>query len=220
MISAPAGTRTDVPGQTHDTIAVYEMIFETPGTYTAYYRTRGPNCAANSIYSPDGFGDDPDNLQTLSEDGTFSWIRDTQSFPINASNVGIPLELRLGLREGLSQIDAIVLSIDGFMNAADLDAIFTRLGGDYNGDGRVDAIDYVMWRNTVGTSVGRFSGADGDGSGVIDAGDYAMWRTNFGATSAAGESVIFTAVPEPTAILLAVVALMVGWVELRETHRR
>ena len=64
-----------MPGQTHDAIAVYEMIFQTPGTYTAYYRTRGPNSASNSIYSPDGFGTDPDNLQTLTEDGTFSWIK-------------------------------------------------------------------------------------------------------------------------------------------------
>jgi hypothetical protein len=100
VISAPSGTRTDVPGQTHDAIAVYEMIFQTPGTYTAYYRTRGPNSAANSIYSPDSFNTDPDNVQTLTEDGTFGWIRDTQSFAINASNVGIPLELRLGRREG------------------------------------------------------------------------------------------------------------------------
>ncbi len=205
VISAPSGTRTDVPGQTHDAIAVYEMIFQTPGTYAAYYRTRGPNSSANSIYSPDGLGTDPDNLQTLTDNGTFSWIHDTQSFEITASNVGVPLELRLGRREGLSQIDAIVLSLDGFMTTAELDAIFTRLVGDYNGDTRVDAADYIVWRNTFGTTVTPFSGADGDGSGTIGDGDYALWRANFGATSAAAGAFV-GALPEPAPLLLVGVA--------------
>ena len=135
--------------------------------------------------------------------------------------MGVPLELRLGMREGLSQIDAIVLSLDGFMNAADLDAIFTRLGGDYNGDGRVDAIDYVMWRNTVGNSVAplqrcrrRRQRRDRcrrlcDVANELR-GDFCGWR----------ERNLSPQCLSPAAMLLAVVALMVGWVELRETHRR
>jgi parallel beta-helix repeat protein len=74
------------------------------------------------------------------------------------------------------------------------------LTGDYNSDRKVDIADFVLWRNTMGTSVARFSGADGDGSGVVDAADYAVWRTHFGAT-AAGASVGF--VPEPESIVLA-----------------
>ena len=109
MLAAPAGDRVDVPGETHDTIAVYDLMFETPGVYTAYYRARGLNAAANSMYSPDGFDVDPDNQQTLSDNGSFAWVKDAQTFEITASNVGVPLEFRLGMREELSQLDALVL---------------------------------------------------------------------------------------------------------------
>ena len=42
------------------------------------------------------------------------------------------------------------------------------LGGDFNGDGAVDAADYVVWRKTDGSQAG-----------------YDLWRTNFGRTAAA-----------------------------------
>lgn len=73
-------------------------------------------------------------------------------------------------------------------NKHDLGGTFTtnRIGfsaalpGDYNNNGTVDAADYVVWRNTLGTTVTNYSGADGDGSGVVDQGDYSVWRTHFG----------------------------------------
>jgi hypothetical protein len=39
------------------------------------------------------------------------------------------------------------------------------LGGDYNGDGKVDAADYVVWRKNAGTPA-----------------EYNTWRTNFGSS--------------------------------------
>ncbi len=73
------------------------------------------------------------------------------------------------------------------------------LPGDYNGDGNVDASDYVMWRKTYGQPVSDlFVGADGNGNKVVDQDDYMIWRLNFGATSTvdigAGNSI-----PEPAA---------------------
>jgi hypothetical protein len=59
------------------------------------------------------------------------------------------------------------------------------LAGDYNGDGMVDNIDYVVWRKSMNQSVPPFSGADGDGDGVIDQDDYDVWRANFGSSAAA-----------------------------------
>ena len=52
--------------------------------------------------------------------------------------------------------------------------------GDYNLDNSVDAADYVLWRNTLGTNVPQFSGADGSGNGVVDQDDYVVWRAHFG----------------------------------------
>jgi hypothetical protein len=54
--------------------------------------------------------------------------------------------------------------------------------GDYNMDGRVNAADYVLWRNTEGDTVAPYGGADGNGNGMIDAGDYQVWRDNYGNT--------------------------------------
>ncbi len=85
-----------------------------------------------------------------------------------------------------------------------------RLAGDYNGDGRVDASDYVVWRQSVGqTGVTPYSGADGDGNTAIDANDYQVWRENFGQTaSGAGTAFGSAAVPEPATLWLAMVSLM------------
>lgn len=92
------------------------------------------------------------------------------------------------------------------------------LTGDYNGDSTVNAADYIVWRNTFGTTVTPYSGADGDGSGTIGDADYALWRANFGATSASAAGAFVAAVPEPTSLALVWVAaiLFVGW--LRRFH--
>src|SRR4029079_12811362 len=46
------------------------------------------------------------------------------------------------------------------------------LVGDYNRDGQVDAADYTVYRNSVGTSVAPWSGADGSGNGIVGKEDY------------------------------------------------
>ena len=72
------------------------------------------------------------------------------------------------------------------------------LPGDYNGDGDVDITDFSPWRDTYGqTGVGL--AADGNGDGVIDAADYTVWRDAADAGAA-------TAVPEASAIGVALVA--------------
>ena len=79
--------------------------------------------------------------------------------------------------------------------------------GDYNGNGVVNAADYVVWRSTFGQSVVvPGSGADGDKSGDISTADYDIWRTHFGtAAPAMGGSI--SAVPEPYAVSLTIVGL-------------
>jgi hypothetical protein len=82
-----------------------------------------------------------------------------------------------------------------------------QLPGDYTREGAVDASDYVLWRDTLGSSATFFSGADGDGSGTIDAADYSVWRANFGRTSG-GAGAIVNAVPEPSCMVLLVIGAM------------
>ena len=81
------------------------------------------------------------------------------------------------------------------------------LAGDYNGDGTVDAQDYALWRQTLGSTTNL--AADGDNNRLIDSNDYTIWKANFGnnassfATSLAGSST-----PEPTTLPLLGMGLL------------
>jgi hypothetical protein len=85
-------------------------------------------------------------------------------------------------------------------------SISPGLQGDYNGDGTVDAADYVVWRKNPGAHGGNPGG-------------YNTWRANFSRTGGGGAHVAaFNAspAPEPTAAALAMM-LMLGCAMLR--HR-
>jgi hypothetical protein len=85
-----------------------------------------------------------------------------------------------------------------------------KFDGDYNGDGAVNAADYVVWRNTLGQVVSAGHAADGNADGTVNANDYAVWRANFGAT-ASSMAVENSAIPEPAAWLLAVFGLAINF---------
>jgi hypothetical protein len=92
--------------------------------------------------------------------------------------------------------------------------------GDYNGNGIVDAADYVVWRDTFGESVfWKGDGADGDQSGEIDLGDYEFWKQRFGEVIAASPSATATTVPEPAAGWLIASATAVAFASLRRVAR-
>ena len=54
--------------------------------------------------------------------------------------------------------------------------------GDFNADGRTDAADYTVWRNTLGSTTDLRANGDDTGAseGVIDEADYAVWKEYFG----------------------------------------
>jgi hypothetical protein len=85
--------------------------------------------------------------------------------------------------------------------------------GDYNGNGVVDAADYVIWRKTLNQTVPEpGDGADGNRSGVIDQGDYEFWRMQFGdvvPVPVSGSGHIAT-VPEPATSGLLLFATLVA----------
>jgi hypothetical protein len=66
----------------------------------------------------------------------------------------------------------------------------SNLPGDFNHNGRVDAADYIVWRNTDGTPDG-----------------YNTWRTHFGESLSVGSG---AAVPEPTSAFLMLMLVVSG----------
>lgn len=83
----------------------------------------------------------------------------------------------------------------------------TPISGDYGGDGKVDAADYILWRST----------------GAQPA-DYDAWRTNFGSTLlGSGSGTLDTnsiSVPEPTSMMLLPIAVIGFRVLLRRATFR
>jgi hypothetical protein len=92
-----------------------------------------------------------------------------------------------------------------------LSVMGSGLTGDYNGNGTVDAADYVVWRDSMG-AIGSSLPADGNGDQVVDQDDYAVWRGNFGKTASAGEAAIANSgqVPEPSTFVMGMLAMAVG----------
>jgi T5SS/PEP-CTERM-associated repeat protein len=76
--------------------------------------------------------------------------------------------------------------------------------GDYNGNGVVDAADYVVWQKSV-DQTGAGLAADGNSDNVIDDGDYHVWRAQFG-QSAGSDSLTSVTVPEPSTLMLLMFA--------------
>src|SRR5690606_7451357 len=85
------------------------------------------------------------------------------------------------------------------------------LAGDFNGDGVVNAADYTVYRDNLGTNFNLDGNGNesGDSAGIVDAADYNLWKANYGAT-ASGSAL--QAVPEPVGVLLvgAGLALTLG----------
>jgi hypothetical protein len=54
------------------------------------------------------------------------------------------------------------------------------LPGDFNFNGVVDAADYSVWRDTLGSTTDLW--ADATGTGGVNQLDYEVWKENFGAT--------------------------------------
>lgn len=84
-------------------------------------------------------------------------------------------------------------------------AIAPRLAGDFNDDGRVDAADYTLWRDQLGSNL-PLPNDDQLGAPIGNA-HYELWRANFGATSASLASGA-GAVPEPATWLVLLSAML------------
>jgi len=186
VIKAPDGSRTNLPG--HETLALYDISFAEEGDYTAYYLSRGFDGSSDSFFTPDDFGIDPDVTENVSSNGEFRWENGGE-FTVSSSNVGMPLEFRLGRREGDAEIDAIVFHQNGGLTSNQLDTILASaalVSGDFDGDGDVDGADFLSWQRNP------------------NIGSLTDWQANFGSTP---QTIANVAVPEPSGIMLLLIAV-------------
>jgi T5SS/PEP-CTERM-associated repeat protein len=104
-------------------------------------------------------------------------------------------------------------NVDYGPNTVELTVASPGLAGDFNGDGTVDAADYVVWRKGLDT--------------IYMQADYDVWRAHFGENSGSGTSRARTssaAVPEPTGVLLGILGIVglafhFGWRRKLELDR-
>ena len=102
-------------------------------------------------------------------------------------------------------------------NAGGADVYLAKLvdgfSGDFNNDGTVDASDYVVWRNGLGT--------------IYTQNDYNVWRARFGQTAGSGSALpsagpLPSAVPEPATFALLFAAVgpvgLILWTRRMGSH--
>ena len=102
---------------------------------------------------------------------------------------------------------------NGVYAPADLAVGPTTIAGDYNGDQKVDAGDYVIWRKNFPNNSGLATLAmgDGNGDGNITSADYDYWRARYGNPSGSGAGSGLSEgsqVPEPSMVALALCACL------------
>jgi autotransporter-associated beta strand protein len=95
-----------------------------------------------------------------------------------------------------------------------LDLVVSVAGipGDFNDDGAVDAMDYIIWKKLRDTEADLPN--DGDLPGPIGSAHYALWQQNFGRSEGDGGGQGGSEVPEPAAAVLIVLG-MVGFAAIR-----
>jgi formylglycine-generating enzyme required for sulfatase activity len=81
--------------------------------------------------------------------------------------------------------------------------------GDYNNNGTVDAADYVVWRDHLGTSFQLQNESSTSTPGSVTQDDYDIWKARFGSISGSASATGASIVPEPaTALLIACGAML------------
>jgi hypothetical protein len=130
------------------------------------------------------------------------WAPDIPSVVYGTStsqNAALDEGIELGTREHLTQLDAAAL--------VDIGWLIEQVLGDYNLDGAVNTADYVVWRNTFGSSTDLR--ADGSGNNLVGQEDFDVWANQMRSGSSqavASAAPLDSIVPEPATLNAALTA--------------
>jgi T5SS/PEP-CTERM-associated repeat protein len=141
-------------------------------------------------------------FELISAGGGISGAFDSMLFPL------MPQDLEVGV---LYSPTSVMMEIKIIETSLDLP-------GDYNNDGFVDAADYTVWRNKLGSA----TSLPNDNTPGVGQDDYTRWKANFGQVAGSGAGSIappYSATPEPSTPLLALSGLAI-LLNLRATRLR
>jgi hypothetical protein len=160
------------------------------------YRSTTGDAGSESVVGESGTMSGTGSLTTQTRtEGVFEIL----SIPINSSFM-IPVE----------DSTTVNLQLMGELVATAM--LPDDLPGDFNQNGTVDAADYVVWRNGLGTT--------------HTPADYDLWRAHFGQSagigaagypSGASAELLSASVPEPSALVLLAMAIVVAFGRRRAT---
>jgi hypothetical protein len=176
-----------------------------------------------SFFGSHAYEGDATTVYSVYSDDTYTTLVGTTNL-----NVRDPMDLGSHNRDTIATIANLVPAANtilyvqfvgntgalGYLNEMRIVAsgVAPGLLGDYNANGRVDAADYVRWRNSVGTTTVLPNDPTG---GTIGVAQYNTWRAHFGAGAGSGSGLgAGAAVPEPMSVTLVVMGV-VGLCSLR-----
>jgi hypothetical protein len=169
------------------------------------------NTAPNLRHSEIKFIQTTDTFENWSTPTTL-WGLNHPSFA-GSANSGDIFNYQIGMIELAPNDVLATLDVFGGRQIVFRPSLFES--GDFNQDGAVDAADYTIWRDTLGSATDLR--ADANSNNVIDVEDYGIWRSNFGQPNAGGESAM-TPVPECGFWQMAVITaccLLLAWAPRR-----
>ena len=114
--------------------------------------------------------------------GTFNLGTTTSTFKLGKKTTGVNTQSFTDKTN--LDIDNAALNIQGAGDSTFTLQLVVTPPGDYNHNGVVDAADYTIWRDTLGSTTDlRANGVNiGVSAGKIDQADYAFWKSHFGNT--------------------------------------
>ncbi len=129
LVAPPSPHRAQTDSALQESIAVYRLRFATAGTYKLYILASNNGTAGNgssdSVWVATAFGAaNPTSSAATGNGGGFAWITGiSTSFAVAAGDLGNALEVRIGVRENDARIDALIMSTDTGLGAAELNQL-------------------------------------------------------------------------------------------------
>ena len=116
----------------------------------------------------------------------------------------IPTGFQLYFNKSVGPPYPLLLYIDNIRTGR----ITAGLPGDFNGDSVVDAADYTVWRNNLGSDFDLNGNGNetGPSMGIVDQDDYLLWKQEYGAGFPGAGGLSSVAAPEPGSAILLFIA--------------